>query len=242
MKNNNDLMIKAFIMLFLFIIGMIGYVCYYRGVFDNTSNNETEEEATKEKNIKDHLYKFVTAASIYSDTGYSSTAQAFYNGTNGIDPDIKYKMTYNVIVNIDQNYKSNVVLSTEEASKMTTIVPGDLGGEEVDVVKISDFNKVYEELFHEKPNYNLNTISNIGCPSPLGFNNDLDKMYLFYRCEGNSYSEYDSNIVSYDEDDTYYYVHQEGTFKSSIEESDVVVYKILWKFDKDLNFVSTGRE
>lgn len=240
MKNNN-LMIKAFILLFIFIIGMIGYVCYYRGVFDNTTNEDVEE-SSKEKNVKEYLNRFISAASIYSDTGYSSTAQAFYNGTNNIDSDIKYKMTYNVIYNIDNNYKSNVVLSTEEASKMTTIVPGDVSGEEVDVVKISEFNKVYEELFHEKPNYNINTISNIGCPSPLGFNNDLDKMYLFYRCEGNSYSEYESVITSIEEKDNNYYVHQEGSFKNSIEESDVIVYKVLWKFDKDLNFISTSRE
>ena len=240
MKKKNDLIIKSFIMLFIFIIGIVGYICYYRGVFDNKV--DIEEEEIVKKDVKEHLDKFISAASIYSDTGYSSTAEAFYNGTTSIDSNTKYKIVYNILYNIDKNYKKNFVLSTEEASNMTTIVPGDLSGEEVDVLKISDFNKVYEDYFFEKPNYNLEIINNIGCPSPLGFNNELDRMYLFYRCEGNSYSEYDSVIVSYDEDDNFYYVHQEGSLKSSIEESDVVVYKVLWKFDKDLKFISTSRE
>ena len=65
---------------------------------------------------------------------------------------------------------------------------------------------------------------------------------MFYRCDGNAYSEYDSNINSIEEDNNYYYVHQEGSFKIDREVSDIIEYKILWKFDKDLNFISTSRE
>ena len=81
MKNN--LMIKAFTMLFIFIIGMVGYICYYRGIFDNN----IEEDAISEKDIQNQLDKFINAASIYSETGYFSTAQAFFDGTNKIDND-----------------------------------------------------------------------------------------------------------------------------------------------------------
>ena len=241
MKNKNDMMIKSFVLLLVFILGLVGYVCYYRGVFGNTNTNN--EEVAEEKNpTQEHLEKFINAASIYSDTGYSSTAQAFYNGTTSIDNDIKYKITFNVLYYIDKNYKSDITLTNEEINSMQRVIGGDITGELLDVIKISDFNKIYKDLFHEKPNYTIDTIKNISCPSPLGFNNELDRIYLFYRCEGNSYSEYDSNIVSFDEDDNYYYVHQEGSLKPNAEESDVIVYKVLWKFDKNLNFVSTSRE
>lgn len=237
----NDIMIKSLILLFIFIIGIVLYVCYYRGMFNN-SNISTEDEEVVVNKTEEKLSRFVQAASFYSDTGYSSTASAFYNGTTSIDNDIKYKMTMNVIYKIDHNYKSDVILSSEEINSMQRVFSDDISGESVDVVKISDFNKTYEELFHEKPSYSIDTIKNISCPSPWGYNSDLDRLYLFYRCEGNAYSEYDSSITSIEEDDNYYYVHQYGSLKSSIEKSDLTNFKILWKFDKDLNFISTSRE
>ena len=237
----NDIMIKSLILLFIFIIGMVLYVCYYRGMFNNTNSSTEDEEVVVDK-TEEKLSRFIQAASFHSDTGYSSTAEAFYNGTTSIDNDIKFKMTMNVIYKIDHNYKSDVILSNEEISKMKRVFNDDISGEAVDIVKISDFNKVYEELFHEKTNYSIDTIKNISCPSPWGYNGELDRLYLFYRCDGNAYSEYDSNINSIEEDNNYYYVHQEGSFKIDREVSDIIEYKILWKFDKDLNFISTSRE
>ena len=237
----NDVMIKSLILLFVFIIGIVLYVLYYRGVFNNTNSSLNNEEKVTNK-TEEKLSRFVQAASFHSDTGYSSTASAFYNGTSSIDDDIKYKMTMNFIYKIDHNYKSDVILSNEEINNMQRVFNDDISGESVDIVKISDFNKAYEELFHEKPSYSIDTIKNISCPSPWGYNNDLDRIYLFYRCEGNAYSEYDSNITSIEEDNKYYYVHQYGSLKSSIEKSDLTNFKVLWKFDKDLNFISTSRE
>ena len=242
MNTRNDMLIKSFILLFLFLIGVVGYVCYYRGVFGNISNNKGQEDEKLENKVKKRIDKFISAASIYSDTGYSSTAQAFYNGATTIDSDIKFKMTYNAIYKIDKNYKSDIVLTTEEGNAMDRVFNEDISGESLDIITISDFNKTYKELFNEKPNYTIDTIKNIGCPSPLGYNKEYDRIYLFYRCNGNTYSEYDSVIISYDEDENYYYAHQEGSLKIDKEESDIIVYKVLWKFDKDLNFVSTSRE
>ena len=243
MNDRNGALIKALILLFVFIIGIFGYVLYFNGFFDrNTDNIKKGSDDNIEKNVKERLSKFVSAASFYSDTGYSSTAQNFINGTTSIDNDIKYKMTYNVIYKIDQDYKSDVVLTTEESNAMKRVFNDDINGESLDIIKLSLFNKTYEELFNEKPSYTINNLTNIGCPAPLGYNIELDRIYLFYRCDGNSYSEYDSFIASYDEDDKYYYVHQEGGFKTQKEESDIIVYKILWKFDKKFNFVSTSKE
>ena len=243
MDEKNNLFVSI-VLLFIFIICIIGYIYYFRGMFDNDISEEVVEvdDDNIRKDVKKRLSKFINSASVFSESGYSSTAQAFYNGTTTITDDIKYKMAFNSIYKIDKNYKSDVVLTTEEANNMKRVFNGDISNESFDIIKISDFNKAYEELFHEKPNYTLDTIKNISCPSPWGFNSELDRIYLFYKCSGVGYSAYDSDIVSYEFDDNYYYVHQLGTLKSALAKSDFTYYKVLWKFDKKLNFISTTNE
>lgn len=205
---------------------------------DKTSNEVTNEE-------KAILERFIKAASI-DDYIVSEivTAKYFNKGTTEITKEIKLKMAYNDIVNSDK--KEEYVLTDEDITQMTTTIPKEqLGGngvsyENVTVIKTSDFEQAYKDFFNEDAIYSLDDIKDLGCPAPWGINKDLGKIYLFHRCGGVSLGTYITEIVSYEKDRDYYLVHQKGGW--STEDKAEKTTKILWKFNKDLKFVSTEIE
>ena len=107
------------------------------------------------------------------------------------------------------------------------------------IIKISDFDNAYKTFFNEEPDYTFKEIEFLGCPSPWGMNKELDKFYLFHRCGGVSESSYEPKITSFDTDGKFYLVHQQV---KSAYGREVDNFNLLWRFNKDLNFVSTERE
>lgn len=205
---------------------------------DKTSNEVTNEE-------KAILERFIKAASIDDDiVSEIVTAKYFNKGTTEITKEIKLKMAYNDIVNSDK--KEEYVLTDEDITQMTTTIPKEqLGGngvsyENVTVIKTSDFEQAYKDFFNEDAIYSLDDIKDLGCPAPWGINKGLGNIYLFHRCGGVSLETYITEIVSYEKDRDYYLVHQKGGW--STEDKTEKTTKILWKFNKDLNFVSTEIE
>ena len=244
MKDKKRFVIETIIIVIVFIIGLVGYFLYNRGYFTSKSDNtdtDVVEESKIGKDNEEILKRFITIASYYSDNGYSTTADKFYNGTSSIDKDTRLKMAYNSVYNIDQKVKSDKKLSDNEIKSMTTNRNIDRNTAFV-IIKISDFNKAYSDLFQENVSYTLEEISKIGCPMPVGYNKELDRIYLSSECMSLDYGDLDFIIKSYDFDNKYYYVHQEIDVKTGVEESNTLTYKVLWKFDSNFKFISTTKE
>lgn len=249
-KKNIGLIILVVILL-VTCIGMGTFIFINRDKLTTKENTTIEEKNTdkpsnevtnEEKAI---LERFIKAASIDDDiVSEIVTAKYFNKGTTEITKEIKLKMAYNDIVNSDK--KEEYVLTDEDITQMTTTIPKEqLGGngvsyENVTVIKTSDFEQAYKDFFNEDAIYSLDDIKDLGCPAPWGINKDLGNIYLFHRCGGVSLGTYITEIVSYEKDRDYYLVHQKGGW--STEDKVEKTTKILWKFNKDLKFVSTEIE
>ena len=179
--------------------------------------------------VKTRLDKFVNVASKPNYTG-GGTIDDFMGGLTSLTNEIKYKMT-NVAVYQDNKVERDKSISTEEANRLTGLKPD--ANELVDKVKVADFDSTYKELFNENPSYTLDDLKG-GCPSPAAMDTENKVLYYFHRC-GGSGPEYNIKIASHDSDTDYYYVHEEITVSGTTT-------KLLWKFDKDFNFVSTSVE
>lgn len=247
-KKNNHIVLKILLILIVFAGGIV------LGVYLDSETelfNKIEKKDTKEKNItkekqkeaplevtdtvKTRLKKFITAATQYRASG--STRENFINGTTSLTKDIKLKMTNAAIYN-DNKPTKNIVLSGEEINNLEGVKPD--ANEIVDIIKISDYNDTYKELFNEEPVYEINELQMNGCPAPMAINRAQGTMYLFHRCGGTTATSYEEKINSYDLDNDNYYVHQE--LSQTTPDGINTTTKLLWKFDKNLKFISTTVE
>ena len=254
-EEKNIALIIVIVILLIICIGMGGFIFVNKDKLNAKEKTQTEEkktneilnEVTNEEKIK--LERFIKVASIDDTaTNKNATITYFNKGTTELTKEIKLKMAYNDVVNFGTP-EEKYVLTDNEIVQMTTTIPKDqLGGkdsngvpyETVTVIKTTDFEQAYKEFFNETANYTLADIENLGCPAPWGINKDLGKIYLFHRCGGATMSSYTTEIVSYEKDGENYLVHQTGRLSSN---DDIIeTYKLLWKFGKDLKFISTELE
>ena len=199
---------------------------------------EVEEEKEEKKevsdDIKEKLDSFIDVASYYN---YSMAAlpEQFYKGITASEITDSYKvtMTYVKLIELDKNY--------EQTTNIPQNVSDSVGGAENESVKtvlITDFDKVYKNLFNETPQYNANSK---GCPYPTVVDQATGKIYLFSRCGGISgeiVNEVKNKTYAFDGE--YYTVSTDVSYYPKDGETSTV--KVTWKFDKDLNFVSTTAE
>ena len=197
--------------------------------------NASEEQVLKVTNeVKDKIERFVEIGSYFDYSG-NNTMEFFTKGTTDISKDIKLKMTRNAIYK-DGSLKKDVVLSSEEASKLEGVKPEN--GEIVDTISKADFDKTYKGLFNEDAKYEFEELKNIGCPAPMAINKSTEVYYLYHRCGGTGMISYEGKVVSIDSDKDYYYANQE-IIETNGQTNETKTINTVWKFDKDLNFVST---
>ena len=231
------------ILVVLFLIG-IGLGFAAAKVIDldvKEEPKEVEKEKKEDKknlelssDVKTKLERFVNAGSTYMVGGYS-IIDDFKGGVTTVSKDTKIWMAFYNVYYVDKKGERNVKVSADEKSKITGQKPADI--EPVDIIKISDFENEYEALFGEKAEYTLEDME--VCPLPKGTNKEADKFYLFHDCGGTTNIAYTSEITEYDSDFDYYYVHQVSKYKGEGTNEE---NKLVWKFDKDLKFVSTEKE
>lgn len=151
-------------------------------------------------------------------------------------------MVYNDLYKFE-NHIDNYVLTKDEINMMDAVdgIKNDstIIGEKVTILKVSDFDSTYKDFFHEEANYSIDDLSKLGCPRVQGINKDLDKIYLFSRCGGTTVMSYNTSITSYDFDGENYLIYQKAELFNNATNSLEESYRLLWKFDKDLKFVST---
>ncbi len=112
-------------------------------------------------------------------------------------------------------------------------------GENVIVLKMSDFDNAYNEFFKEDASYTINELSILGCPSAQGMSRESDSIYLFSRCGGTTVMSYNTSITSYNFDGDNYLVYQKAELYNNASDTVEENYNLLWKFDKNLKFIST---
>ena len=243
-KNNTGILL----IIVLIIGAVIGFgVSKWSNLFtnDNNKENETvEKEETKDgleltDEVKAKLKEWIEIADNYNTISGTSTLDTFAKGVTSLDTKTKLIMTYNAT-----DYSENLyTLTKNDISKMeTSIDKKSMDGEEVYIMKISDFNSKYKELFQEEATYTIKDLD-FGCPLPWGMDKSQDRIYLFDRCGGISSIRTNSEITSYDKDDNYYLVHEKVDIIDTADNNKITkTYKILYKFDKDLKFVSSEKE
>ena len=237
--------LAVFLLIILFLAaGLVGgwYVGHNNLLqIGKETTKKEEKETTKETKevsaeAKQKMDDFIDAATFFSYS-MSNTAEKFYAGiTNeNVTPDMKVAMTYVKLLEMDKK--------SEQASEIPQNVSEAVGGtanESATTVKISDYDEAYKSFFNEDPQYDT---KNGGCPYPRVVDKTTGKIYLFSRCGGSGpQGIFISKNISYDFDGNNYYVNQAVVFQKEVNIPSVKINKIVWKFDKDLNFVSTTAE
>lgn len=258
-KKDNKILLLVIVILTVIIVGLLGYIIGTGTTNKQKDNNELKEQIndTKEEEktesteneevkinleitdeIKKKLERFINIGSHIDYTGLNTTLSHFMNGTNTLPEKIKLKMTKNAVYE-DKLYVANTSVPEDVVPRLEGLKPAK--NEIVDIIKVDDFNKIYKELFNKEPNYKIEDLSNIGCPAPLSIDNESREMYLYHRCGGTGTKEYSNYITSYDSDTNYYYIHEEIVEKD-IATKESKTTKLIWKFDKNLTFISTEKE
>ena len=231
--------ILVFFLILLFTAaGLVGgwYVGDQHLIKVGTEKEEKEEEKEETKEVSDDakqkIDSFIKIASHYNYS-MSVLPELFYDGVTAekITSRNKASMTYAVLIDFDKNYES----TTEKPQTVLDKVP-DSAGEDVKTVSINDYDEIYKKLFNEEPQYEAK-----GCPYPAIADKETGKIYLFSRCGGigpEMVNKVENKTYSFD--GKYYYVNTDVSYyeKGASEETK----KVVWKFDKDLKFVSTTVE
>lgn len=248
---------NAPLIILMFLIGIgIGFGANYGMSYFNIGvdkkESSTTEDATKidklelTESAKAKMEMFIKSATICSsgsaDCGIS---KKFIEDVNKLDNSAKYTIAWNYIKFIG-NFEGDMTNDPLDYSKLDTYLSKETfdsidpsGKVVLPFFKKSFYDNVYAQFFNEKPNYNVKDLESIGCPSPVAIDAENDKLYYYSACGGIGYAT-EGIVKSYDIDGDNYIVHSEIT-EYSVGEEDVV-HKVLWKFDKDLNFISTEKE
>ena len=215
------------------------------GKFDKSMGNDTEKDNTKQKlevttETKQKLEKFIKVATDqkeYNSAKYE-VRDYFEKGVTGLTKKIKLEMT-NLSLFENQKVEKNVLLTAEEVEKLIGSKPNIAIKETVYRAKAADFISTYKELFKEDLDLNFDDLAGVGCPRLISIDNTKENIYYSSNCGGSTAGSWGDNIDSYDSDNEYYYVHQTLTNTSNGAQE---TKKLVWKFDKDLKFVSTAVE
>ena len=211
---------------------------------DTTVKEEAKLELTESAKAK--MEMIIESATICSAGGANcESAEKFLGDVSKLDNNTKYTITWNYIKFIGK-FEGDMTNDPLDYSKLDTYLSKesfdsiDPSGKVVlPFFKKSFFDNAYAQFFNEKPNYTAKDLENIGCPSPVAIDVENDKLYYNSACGGTCYAII-GKVKSFDIDGDKYLVHSEIT-EYSCDEGDTV-HKVLWTFDKDLNFVSTVKE
>ena len=252
----------------LFIIIGFGIVSITAlSIFVHFYNKEPEPEEDKYANvIRDtvsiqKLQNFVSAA-MYNDYGYTGLAYDFAKGMNKLTNNQKNQIIYQQLVNIQ--YVTEKIYEDDIPEKYKN--DPYLTNPNIVMSKLSSrtFEKEYEKVFGEAPKYDEESLKEInGCPSVYKYDSRTKKIFLFNECELEGDTILFTKTYNYKFDDDYYYVYQYVALVKKDSEGNKKYYRlkedkevevedfsgneskfetVVWKFDKDYNFISTTNE
>lgn len=250
---------SAPLIILMFLIGIgLGFGANYGMSYFNIGVDKKESSTTEDTTKTDKLELtesakakmemiVLNATRCAAGSANCDVTQKFFEDVSELDDNMKYTIVWNSIIHysplagyIDSEIQEYSKLDTELTEEQFNLLSKDgEGNYGLAFIKKSHFDNIYRQLFNEVPKYSIKDINNIGCPSPVAIDETNDKIYYASECGGTAYAV-SGSIKSFDIDGDNYLVHSEIT-ESSADKEDVI-YKVLWTFDKDLNFVSTVKE
>ena len=220
----------------------------------NNAEPANTEANTIDKNIEEKTKSFIAAA-MYSNDGGDGIAVVFTKGINKLSADEKAIVTYNSLVNVKNENKEVTVTPDKYKSEDDY-----WQGATITELSIESFKNEYKEFFKEEVNLSSIKVGFFGCPFVYKMDEELGNFYLSNQCGGTGSPVYQYKTYETSEDDNYYYVKQyvgterytdDGSKEYKKVKSDEVVNvtsfegnenkfeTVVWKFDKNFNFVST---
>ena len=218
---------------------------------DNPTPDNQEPAEKKELNDSSaisKLEKFVIVAS-YEDSNENGKANMFMRGINSLDNNIKLQLAWNSLINIQ---KVQTKVGTDVTEKYKDVA----GIQEKEEISLVQFDTEYKSLFNEDASYTEDDKFGV-CPGIYKIDKELGKIIIGVECGGLNPTEYYSKIYKYEEDNSFYYVYQyvgtndpmnnkfvkiksgETVNVSSFEGNEDKFETVVWKFDKNFNFIST---
>ena len=210
----------------------------------------------------DRLKNFVETASIYNPS-FNSLITELSRETFGLTDKQKVTLAYQAIVGDMVKVTESTLPDKYEDEKEYFIGDSEKGVFELD---FTDFNDKYAYFFGESISYDklsqfaYGGTDPVGCPVIYKVDKELGKIFFSNYCIQNENSErYLTKVYDYDYDDNFYYVYEyiakygeaDGFYRASnYEEVEVEGFEgnekrfdtLVWKFDKDYQFVSTTYE
>ena len=221
-------------------------------------NNNKEEEPTNEiKEVKDsnaitRLDNYVKAAS-FDDSVGNGMARDYMTGKSSVDQISKNKLAWisllfvkqtptPTVTNIPDKYKDDLLFNAGAVTE----------------IPLSSYANEYKGLFNEEFIYN-NNISDYSviCPGAYKVEQELDRIYISRECGGTGNPPYFYKIYKYEEDNSNYYVYEyvatenpetgelikvksgEVVNVTTFEGNEDKFETVVWKFDKNFNFINT---
>ncbi len=246
MKNKMDkisLIIGIIILIFIVAVSMIfGNSNNDLNSNTNSTNEENETVNVEEDNvsmeIKKKLQLFIIAAYSYNEVTGSSD-NIFYDGTKEINKETKLGMTTFALY-WEKKVTTHYKLTQKDVSKMETkIEKAHLAGNIMTVIKITDFDSMYNELFHEKVNYAFDDLNRM-LPESVGMDKSQNRIYILPGMNMNNSPMITG--ITYNYDGKYYYAHVSGETYNFSEKKSYDSFKSLVTFDNDFRFISTVKE
>ncbi len=209
----------------------------------------------------DRLKDFVETASLNSQA-FDSLIGDLSKETFGLTEKQKFMLVYQALVKDLKKVSSNTLHDKYENERDYFLGDSDNG---VFEISFDEFNKKYKYYFNEiadfdaLSNYEYGNEETIGNPVLYKVDFELGKIYFSNYVKGNVSSDrYITKVFDYDEDDLFYFVYEyiakynenEGFYRAAVDEDELVDVDdfygnetkfdtLVWKFDKDYNFVST---
>lgn len=245
---------SAPLIILMFLIGIgLGFGANYGISYFNKDADKKEssvtEDTTKTKKLeltestKAKMEMIILSGGIAQTTGNWDVPKKFFNGTDQLDNQMKYVITWNFIKYYIGADGSKPLIEVNEITKMDTSFTEEqlknYSSEDFYSISKSGFDSIYKSFFNEEPNYTIKDLADLGCPSPMAIDSKNDRLLFVHACGGTG-GAISSVIKSYESDENTYMAHVETT--ESYADAGDTVHKVLWKFDKDLNFISTEKE
>lgn len=219
------------------------------------------KDVVREKKTIEKLYTFVNAA-MYNDFGYEGLARTFTKGVDKLNKEQKLKLVFQYLTSITyENEKIDKNNIPERYKNDETI--GNFKNA-MSMLSSRTLEKEYQKIFNEEPKYDEETLKKLKtCPSVYKLDTRVKKIFLFNECNLKGDSIILTKIFNYKFDEDYYYVYQYvGLMKEAKDEKDKRTYwrikdnkkvdvedfyghetsfeTVIWKFDKNYNFISTS--
>ena len=259
-KKSNKIIL---IIVIIIVIICLGFFLVLK-LCDNKDNNESNNNENTETptnidgklvindNIKNKLDEYINL----NFTSHGVVSNSIIDGTSELSQVAKESITYNSVSNqmvqlnkdqIPEKYRNNDYWVSD--------------GIIIYQLSLKTFEDEYKKIFNEEYKLDPEYYAIVGCPMVFNVDQELGYMFLSNQCGDTGPQRYLYLNYKYETDNDYYYVYQYIGYQKEGSEANTIEYikpkskeivdvdsfsgneskfeTLIWKFDKNLLFVST---